>query len=414
MIDIDKWQEIFSTIKRHKLRTFLTAFGVAWGIFILVLLLGSGNGLQNGVNFILKDDAENSVWIYDGTTSMPWQGLKAGRKIEFDNSDYALLKKSEGVEYLTGRFNLGNNNRVKYGSKLMNYSIRAVHPDHQYLEKTTVSTGRYINELDIQQYRKIACIGQSVAFDLFGATNLEDIIGKYISIESVDYQVAGIFTDTEDEDEALSIYIPITTVQKIYGIQKIDQLMFTTGNLSPKKVRKMVTSIRRKFAQKHNFSTKDKQAIYISNDLEQFQQFQDLFGMIRYFVWLVGIGCIIAGAIGISNIMLINVKDRTKEIGIRRALGATNSSIIKLILSESAFLTTLAGYAGLLGGVTLIYITQKVFDIYHIETNFFRNPEVDLVTVVLAILLLVCFGLLAGLIPALKATSIQPVKAIRQ
>jgi len=412
-MNIDQWQEIFGTISRHKLRAFLTAFGVAWGIFILVLLLGSGNGLQNGVNYLLKNNAENSVWIYKGTTSLAWQGLKSGRKIAFYNSDYQLLQQTEGVEHLTGRINLGNNNTVKYQNKVMNYKATAVHPAHQFLKKTLITTGRYINQLDIEQHRKVVCIGQTVALDLFNVAD-NSILGKSLTVEGITYQVVGILMDEGDEDEALSIYFPITTIQKIYGLQKIDQLMFTTGTLSPKRVRSLVKEVRKKLATKYNFSTKDRQAIYISNDLEQFQQFQTLFGMIQYFVWLVGAGCLLAGAIGVSNIMLINIKDRTKEIGIRKALGATNKAIIKLILLESAFLTTLAGYLGLLGGIGLIYLTQKIFEIYHLQTDFFRNPEINLFTIVAAIILLVLFGLLAGLIPALKAIRVQPIEAIRQ
>lgn len=412
IIDVDKWQEIFNTISRHKLRSVLTAFGVAWGIFILVILLGSGNGLQNGVNYLLRDDAINSVWIHKGTTSKPFSGMKAGRRIEFNNDDFEMISQLDGVEHITGRFKIPNSNLVKRKDLVMNFSVRCVHPDHQYLENTVPYKGRYINEMDIQSFRKVACIGRLVAEGLFKEG--EDPMGQSIDIDGTQYTIVGLFEDNGDEDEMRYIYVPISTAQKIYGgSQRIDQIMFTTGQSTPKKVRGLVKQVRKKLAHKYKFDYKDRQAVYINNDLEEFQQYQDLFGMIKFFVWLVGIGCIVAGAIGVSNIMLIIVKDRTREIGVRRAMGATPESIIKLILTESVFLTAMAGYFGLVIGVGILWTTQSVFEWYALEVMFFRNPQINLPTVLGAIGLLVFFGALAGLVPALKAVSIQPVKAIR-
>ena len=411
MIDIDKWQEVFNTIRMHKLRSVLTAFGVAWGIFILVILLGSGNGLQNGVNYLLEDDAINSVWIHKGTTSKPFMGMSVGRNIEFQNSDIDLLKQIEGVEYITGRFRLPNGNVVKRGDKLMNFNVRCVHPDHKYLENTKPYRGRYINQKDIQHSRKVACIGRLVAEAFFGE---EDPMGQTLEIDGIQYSIIGVFEEEGDEDEMRYVYLPISTAQKIYGgTQRVDQMMFTTGNLSQGEVRKLVKKVRKSLAKKYKFDPKDRQAIYMVNDLEEFQQYQDLFGMIKFFVWLVGIGCLVAGAIGVSNIMLIVVKDRTREIGVRRALGASPASIIKLILTESVVLTSMAGYSGLLFGVFLLWMTQMIFDVYSLEVLFFRNPSVNFFTAGGAIALLVFFGALAGLIPALQAVKVQPVKAIR-
>ncbi len=414
MFDLDKWQEIYSTIKRHKLRTFLTAFGVAWGVFILVLLLGSGNGLKNGINISLQSNAENSVWVYPGVTSTPYQGLKTGRFIKFDNSDFEMIQKIKGVEHTSGVHYLSpENSLIQYAGKQMQYSILAVHPQQQFLNKIDMLHGRFINKFDLDNYRKVVCIGLDVAIDLFGEEDIQKAEGTYLLVGNEKYQIVGVYYDKEEERSTDQVYAPISTVQKVFGSKELDQIMFTTGTLDLKSVKKIETEVRAKLANRFKFSVEDKQAIYMKNDLARFEQFQTLFQMIRYFVWFVGIGCIGAGVIGISNIMLISVKDRTKEIGIRRALGSSNFSIIQLILTEAGFLTLLSGYLGLLSAVSILFAVQAMFEQFNIQTPFFRNPEVELSTVLSAIFLLVFTGLLAGLIPAVKAIKVPPVEAIR-
>lgn len=406
MFDYDKWQEIFNSILRHKLRTFLTALSVFWGICMLVLLLGASKGLQNGVEHQFRDDAVNSVWIRRGTTSMPYNGLPKGRRIQFFNEDFEYLEEQfEEIEHLTGRFYLSGDQTVKYGDKTVSYSVRGVHPGHKYLENTIMKTGRYINELDLEEFRKVAVIGKVVKEDLFGE---EDPLDKEISIGGTVYKVVGTYEDTGSENEMRIVYTPITTTQKVYaGTEELHQLMFTAGDLPVAKVKDLEESIRFAFAKRHEFDLEDRRALFIFNAAEQYQEFQNLFYAIRFFCWFVGVGSILAGVIGVSNIMIIVVRDRTKEIGIRKALGATPYSIVSMILQESIFITAMAGIGGIAVGVGLVSLLD------FIEAEYFRNPEVDLGIVILATVVLVVAGALAGLMPAQQAAKINPVIAMK-
>lgn len=406
MFDFDKWQEIFSSIRRHKLRTTLTALGVFWGIFMLVILLGAGTGLQNGVEYQFRDDATNSIWIRRGTTSEEYKGLPKGRNIQFFNDDYDfLVNHFEEVEHITGRFYLSGDRTVSYGDKTLSFSIRAVHPGHQFLENTLVPHGRYLNDTDIAQTRKVALIGKVVKETLFEE---EEAIGKEINIGGIVYKVIGVFEDTGGENEMRRIYLPISTAQKVYsGTQEIHQLMFTAGDLPVDQMMELEEEVRAAFAKRHQFSVDDRRALFISNIAEEYQKFQNLFWSIRAFVWFVGVGTLLAGVIGVSNIMLIVVKDRTREIGVRKALGATPSSIIAMILQEAIFITGLAGYLGLVAGIGIMSLVGAM------EVEYFRNPQVNFGVVLAATLVLVIAGTLAGLMPAMQAARINPVVAMR-
>ena len=413
MFDIDKWQEIFDSLRRHRLRTLLTALSVWWGIFMLVILLGAGNGLQNSFEHNFRDDALNSLWIYRGTTSEPYKGLPVGRRIQFTNEDYTLAKNAEGVEHITGRYYFIGEYVVKRKNKTLSFDVRSVHPDHQFLENTLTTQGRFLNDADIREVRKVCAIGKIVAEELFDEG--EDIIGQYINVRSVEYKVVGIFEDTGGESEMRKIYIPITTAQRIYeGTDRIHQLMVTVGDADLAASQKIADGLRSKFAERHNFSPNDRQAIRIYNNIEEYEQFQTVFTFIKGFMWFVGIGSIIAGVIGVSNIMLIVVKDRTKEIGVRKAMGATPWSIVSMILQESVFLTATAGYLGLLCGFSLVYGVQQLMEANDVELEYFYNPEVEFGTVITALIILVICGALAGLIPALQAVRINPVQAMKQ
>ena len=406
MIDFDKWQEILSSIRRHPMRTALTALGVFWGIFMLIILLGAGKGLQNGVEYEFRDDAINSIWIRRGVTSMPYNGLPKGRSISFSNEDYNMLAESfDGVEHLTGRYYLSGDQTASYGDKQLSFNTRSVHPGHQYLENTIMMSGRYINDTDIEEFRKVAVIGKIVQQDLFGE---EEPLGKEIAIGGIVYKVVGTYRDTGGENEMRTIYIPISTAQKVYaGTNEVHQIMFTTGDLSIEKVKQLEHEVRAAFARRHEFDVEDRRAIYLSSAIEEFQRFNQLFASIRGFVWFVGIGSIFAGIIGVSNIMLIVVKDRTREIGIRKALGATPYSIVSMILQEAIVITAVAGYFGLLAGVGVISLLSSM------EVDFFRNPRVDIWVGVVATIVLVIAGALAGLMPAMKAARIHPIEAMR-
>ncbi|NNK86517.1 MAG: ABC transporter permease [Desulfobacterales bacterium] len=405
IIDLDQFQEIFSTIKKNRLRTFLTGFAVAWGIFMLIILLGSGTGLEKGVKSLFKD-ATNSVWVRRGMTSLPHKGLQPGRSIQFTNADYEDVKTTvTGVEHITARFYRWGNNKITYKNESGAFNIISCHPAHQYLENTIMVKGRHINQIDISQFRKVAIIGTEVEKILF---KKDSSLDKYININSIPFKVVGVFSDEEERNVSL-IYLPISTAQKVFnGSNRIHMFAFTVSDVSVKESLVMEDQVRKQLAIRHNFSIEDEKAVNIWNNVKFYQKFINLFKGIRVFIWIIGIGTIVAGIVGVGNIMLIAVKERTKEIGIRKALGATPFSIVTLILTEAVMITSISGYIGLVSGVTAIELAAK----YLPQTEFFQNPEVNFQAAIGAIILLVIAGSLAGLIPARKAANIKPVEAL--
>ena len=408
MFELDKWQEIFHTISKNKLRTFLTGFSIAWGIFMLIILLGSGNGLQNGVKTQFRDDANNSIWIRSGQTSVAHKGLQPGRYIQFTNEDLKLLTNNiDGIDHITARFYIRGTITITYKNEYGSFDVRSVHPDHQFLENTIMIKGRYINKIDLQEKRKVAVIGELVEEGLF---NKQESIGEYINVNGIPFKVVGVFKDEGGENEMRIIYLPISTAQQTYnGSNKVNQIMYTTGDASLEESTLMAEKTKNLLAAKHNFAIEDKRAVFINQQAEMYQKVMNLFNGIRIFIWIIGIGTLLAGVVGISNIMMIVVKERTKEIGIRKALGATPGSIINLILQESIFITTVAGYIGLVLGVGLLELVSNNLP----ETEFFSNPGVSLSIALSATLLLVIAGSAAGFVPAYKAAKIQPVEALR-
>ena len=406
MFSPDSWQEIFETVRKNKLRTLLTGFSVAWGIFMLIILLGSGNGLANGIEYQFRDDAINSLWIRSGQTSLPHEGHRPGRTVQFTNQDYDQLTTGvNGVEHATGRFYV-RSPTVTRGKETSSYSVRGVHPGHLHVENTIIVEGRYINELDVEQYRKVTVIGDLVKKALFKET---PAIGKLIEINGVAFKVVGVFKDEGGQGEMEIIYLPISTAQRTYGgANNVAQLMVTIGDADLEQSEAMVDAIRARLAARHNFSLEDQRAVFIYNNLRQFQRFLNLMGGIRIFVWVIGIGTILAGVVGVSNIMMIAVQERTKEIGIRKALGATPRSIIGLILQESVLITGVAGYIGLVLGVGLLELASEHMP----NSEFFLNPSVDLRIAIYATLLLVLAGTVAGGFPARKAARIRPIEAL--
>ncbi len=405
MLDLDKFQEIFSTIRKNRLRTFLTGFSVAWGIFMLIILLGSGTGLEKGVKSLFKD-ATNSVWVRQGQTSVPYNGLQPGRRIRFTNTDYQDVKTTvKGIEHITARFYRWGNNKITYKNETGAFSIISCHPEHQYLENTIMIKGRHINQIDIDQFRKVAIIGTEVQKILF---KKESSLGKYININSIPFKVVGVFSDEEERAVSL-IYLPISTAQRVFtGSNRIHMFAFTLSDASVKESLDMEELVRKKLANRHNFSIEDEKAVNIWNNVKFYQKFISLFKGIRIFIWMIGIGTIVAGIVGVGNIMLIAVKERTKEIGIRKALGATPLSIVSLILTEAVMITSISGYIGLVTGVAAIELAAK----YLPQTEFFHNPEVNFQAAIGAIILLVIAGSLAGFIPARRAANIKPVEAL--
>ena len=408
MIRLDAWQEIFDTVRHNKLRTALTGFAVAWGIFMLVVLLGSGKGLEHGVDYQFRDDAVNSIWISSGQTSVAYKGMQPGRDVQFDNQDYdEVTTRVPGVEYASARFWIFGSQQVNYKNENGSYTIRAVHPGHQVLERTKVIRGRYLNELDLRQFRKSALLGTLVAAALF---HDEDPIGKEIRIGGISFKVVGVFDDEGSEREREFIYLPISTAQRTFnGGNRVSQILYTTGDASLAQSEKMAGASRQILAVNHTFDPEDQRAIYVNNNVENYQKILALTGAIRLFVWVVGIGTLLAGVVGVSNIMLVAVRERTREIGIRKALGATPASIVGLVLQESVLITTVAGYAGLVLGVLVLEGLSRAIP----DAAFFRNPQVDIRVALSATVLLVVAGPVAGFFPARRAAAIRPIEALR-
>lgn len=408
-IDIDKWQEIAATIKQNKLRTFLTGFSVAWGIFMLIVLLGSGKGLENGVSNQFAGDAVNSIWFYAGETSVAYKGLKSGRTVKFNNEDYEVVRDEfpEATD-VSSRANINNVREIVYKNNYANFNVQATLQGMQKAESIKMLEGRFINKIDEHEQRKIAIIGKPVKDELF---KNENPIGKFISLGGFSFMVVGVFLDSGGPGDNNRLYIPTTTAQLVFfGNRNFGCIAVSTNGNDEETSKKLATKIKKRLAQRHDFSADDPRAIFVNNNLENFRRIMSVITGIRLFIWIIGFGTIIAGIVGVSNIMMIVVKERTKEIGIRKSLGATAFSIVSLVLQESILITSISGYIGLLLGLLTLNTAKK----YLPQNDFFSNPDVDLRIAITATLLLILAGALAGLIPAIRAASIRPVEALKE
>ncbi|MBP1669899.1 MAG: hypothetical protein H6Q21_2265 [Bacteroidetes bacterium] len=407
MFDLDKWQEIFSTINKNRMRTFLTGFSVAWGIFILIILLGSGRGLQNGIESQFRQDAVNTIWFGAGTTSKAYKGMQPGRQVKFTNEDYEFVKKSiDGVDQISARYYMWDNRVISYKKEYGVFDIFSIHPDYRDIESATLVDGRFVNQIDIKKRRKVVTIGKPVKEALF--KNGENPIGEYIKVNNVPFQVVGVFVDKVERDET-RIYIPISTAQMITGGGNRIHNMTITSNLSAKESEGLEKTIRTEMAERHRFDKDDDQAMWMWNTLKEFKKFTNMFMGIQIFVTIIGIFTIIAGIVGVSNIMIIVVNERTKEIGIRKAIGASPASVIGMIIFEAVIITGFAGYIGLISGIGLLELGSSLIP----KNEFFLNPEVDFTVAIAATAVLILAGTLAGLVPAIRASKIRPVVALR-
>jgi putative ABC transport system permease protein len=414
MFDSDTWQEIIETVRANKLRTALTAFGVFWGILMLLLMLGSGNGLENGVTRNMSGFATNAVYVWGQRTTLPHEGLLPGRWVQYDNRDVqAIRQQIDGIEHMAPRNQLGGfrgSNTVSRGDQSSSFSVMGDYPQLRYVEPMQVVSGRFINELDIIDKRKVAIIGTRVQELLFAPG--EDPIGDAIKINGVYFQVIGTFTTRQTGDRgeraAQTIYVPFTTFQQAFNYG--DRVGWFAITAQPHMdVSKMEKDIRALLAARHKISPQDEQAIGSFNAKEEFGKVQTMFTGIRMFIWIVGAFTLLSGVIGVSNIMLISVKERTKEIGVRKALGATPSSIVSTVVQESVVLTSLSGYMGVVVGVAILEALNRL----NIESDSFTNPHVNLSVALVATATLIVTGAIAGIIPAWHAASIKPVEALR-
>lgn len=406
MFSSDNWQEIFQTIKKNKLRTFLSGFTVALGLLIFITLLGLGNGLNNSFNQFFMDDATNTFFVFPGRTSMPHKGFKVNRAIRFKNDDIKDIQQNFPfyLEYITPR--MFRNGNVVYKSESNSYSYVGVGPAHQHSEKTIIMKGRYINDLDVANKTKYAVIGRLVEADLF---KNENAIGKHVIINNTAYKVIGVFQDDGGDNEERRIYVPYTTLQLVEkNTDYVDQIVLAfkpeLGYAGAMVFEEKLTTF---LKEKHDIHPEDQSGVFIRNIADNMNDNQQLSAVLKVIISFVGIGTLIAGVIGISNIMVFVVKERTKEIGIRKALGATPYAIISMILQESIFITLIAGYVGLFLG---IFVLQSIGD--KLEYYFILNPYIDMGTAVTATIILVVFGALAGYMPAKRAARIQPIVAL--
>ncbi|MHC2990391.1 ABC transporter permease [Pontibacter sp. HJ8] len=412
MFDIDKWQEILGTMQKNKLRTFLTAFGVFWGIFMLVLLLGAGKGLENGVYNRFGAGAKNSIYVFTGKTALAHQGMSPGREIKFTNEDLGAIERDvNDVDILAPRNRVMGEYTINYKKQNGSYQVFGAEPGFLALNGERPFRGRLLNEFDEREKRKVVIIGELASKVLFGEA---DPIGEYVNIRGIYFKVVGTFkmsgnNGSRREERA---YIPFSTLQTAFNQPNQVQMMALVAEPGVS-AEAMEDRLRNLLAQRHKFSKEDEMALGIENTEKEFLKVMGLFNGIRMFVWIVGIGTLIAGIVGVSNIMLIIVKERTREIGVRKALGATPFSIVSLILQESIVITAFSGYLGLLAGTGILAGLEYMMESSGTEAPFFANPEVDPSVALSATLVLVISGALAGLMPALKAARIKPIEALR-
>jgi len=419
LFDKDNWIEITHTVKQNKLRSFLTAFGIFWGIFLLMVMLGAGTGLENGAMEDYNHYATNSVFIWARKTTIPYKGFPRGRKYYLSNEDTLALRQNiPEIAYLAPRNQLGGYrdvNNVTRGLKNGAYNIYGDYPEFIHIKKMDITAGRFINKLDMKERRKVAVIGERVLSVLFHAD--EDPIGKYIRIKGVFFKVVGVFkTDSEGdkaEEETQTIFVPFTTFQKTfnYGNRVSWYSITSKQGISVSIVEKKVIAL---LSQRHKISPKDTFAFGKENIEKDYLKIVNLFVGIHALIWFVGVCTLLAGVIGVSNIMLIIVKERTKEIGIKRAIGATPLNILSQIMTESLLLTVSAGYFGLFAGVGFIELISHIMVVSKSNIDYFENPEINLSIAATALFILIVSGVLSGLIPGHKAVSIKPVEAIRE
>ena len=407
MFNVERWKEIFQSIKKNKLRTVLSGTTVSLGILIFIILFGLGEGLKNSYSDLFLRQANNVVFLYPGKTTKPYGGFKTNRRIEFDNSDISDIKTnfSDRVEYINPTIRYGDN--IKYKLESYNFSIQAVSPSNQYIEGNVLMKGRYINEKDIENKTKVVVIGRLVARDIF---KTEDPIGKFINIGSRSYKVIGVFQDLDGDNEESYLFLPYTTRQQILmGSDKVGSIAITFNpNLGGKGAVKLENDIKTFLKKKKSIDPTDASGIRVRNVADELERSMQFAGALQIIVAFVGIGTLIAGIIGISNIMVFIVKERTKELGVRKALGAQPSEIIKMILTESIFITSISGFAGMIIGVIALNSLESGLQEY-----FITRPQVSLNIAFIATVILIIFGVIAGYIPAKRAAQIKPIVALR-
>ena len=414
MFDIDRWQEIFETIRKNKLRTFLTGLSVASGIFILVVLLGFGRGMENGIRKEFEKDASNRIMVWTQTTTKEFKGLNPGRRIQMknDNFDYIYESYIDELEYKSGIFRVPWGTTTNYKNESVSYAISGVYPNYQMIENQLMVEGRYIDQMDLDQRNKVVVISNKIKQELL--KNVEDPLEEYLQISGINFRVVGVYSDIGGDREENNLFVPFTTAQGVFnGADRLNNLTYT---LKPEKsfdeavkASSIFTAEIKQYLQEvHTVAPDDNSAINVHNMLDEAKRYYTLTDNIAFFFWFVGICTIIAGVVGVSNIMLIIVKERTREIGIRKALGAKPWSIIGMILHEAIFVTAVSGFAGLILSMGLLEIVGP-----NVEVDYVLNPSVNFSIAFSMVIVLIIAGAVAGFFPAYRAASIQPIEALR-
>ncbi|HJA86240.1 MAG TPA: ABC transporter permease [Candidatus Bacteroides avicola] len=409
-IDKDTLEEILITITRNKTRSLLTAFGVFWGIFMLVALSGGGQGMQEELQQQFEGFATNSGFVVSSKTNEAYKGFRKGRWWDLEISDVDLVADVEGVQMATPSTAMWGKSAVYEGNKY-SCNIRGLYPEYEQLEHQEMAYGRFINDVDIREGRKVCVIGKRVYESIFKEGG--DPCGKYVQVDSVYYQVVGVCSSEGNVniqgEASQAVTLPYTTMQKMYNLGNEVQVVCFT--MEPgMKVKDVKPEIERRIKQAHYISPTDKQAVMLLDLEAMFSMMDNLMTGVRFLTWMVGLGTLLAGAIGVSNIMMVTVKERTTEIGIRRAIGARPRDILQQILSESIVLTTVAGMAGISFGVFVLNVLEKAANPPGVvETHY----QVGFGMAIGTCLLVVALGMLAGLAPAYRAMAIKPIEAIR-
>ncbi len=412
MFDIERWQEIFDTIRKNKLRTFLTGLSVASGIFILVILLGFGQGMQNGIAHEFEQDASTSVWVWPGMTSMEYKGMNPGRRIQLRNDNFEYWSRAEGdrIDKESPRIFVRNVS-VTYGNESLVYGIHGVASGFQFIENAKMTQGRFINYSDVENTAKVVVIGDKIRRDVFG--HLETPIGEFIDFSGLPFKIIGVYKELREREEE-TLYIPLSTAQKVFnGGDRLNNLAYTLPPAEnfDQAVAEAVAfkdELRQYLQQAHTVAPEDTSAIRVWSALEEAKRYFGLTGNIKFFFWFVGICTIIAGVVGVSNIMLIVVKERTREIGIRKALGAKPWSIVGMILHEAIFVTAISGFLGLIFSMGLLELVGP-----HVEVDYIMNPSVNLNVALSTVFVLILAGTVAGFFPAWRAANIRVINALR-
>ena len=410
---IELLREIGITLRRNKLRTFLTGFSIAWGIFMLMILLGAGNGLKNGVTNNFSSQAKNKVNLAAGWITKPTAGKLKWQRVLFDDTDSVFLNNLNEVEDIIPAYNIWGN--ISFKKRSIESNLMSVVPQYQNFEDINVINGRFINDIDMKEKRKVAVLADKDAMVLF---DNEDPVGKMIQCNGIAFIVVGVYK-TRGANWTNRLYVPFSTLSMIFNPSgKLSRFTFTVKNLETVEANKEFEErLRLLMSKKHGFDPEDKDAIYIWSMLEQYLQTMQIFNAITFFVWIIGIGTLIAGIVGVGNIMLITVRERTKEFGIQKALGAKPKVILRQIVLEALCITGLFGYIGMVAGIGITELINFVMVKAAMGSDagfqIFTNPTVDLGIAASSTVVLVVAGVLAGYFPAHKAVKISPIEALR-